>query len=123
VPLALMVTSDIFMGLHNVVAFTWGGFILIAVLSNFLKKHKNISGIAAASVLSSFLFYLVSNFGVWVMGWYPHTIKGLIDCYIMALPFLRNFTLATLVYSFAFFGIYEFTAARISGKKLAKALL
>ena len=123
VPLALMMASDFFIGFHNVVLFTWGSFALIALLSSRLKKHKNILGIAGASIFSSLLFYLITNFGVWAMGWYPRTLEGLVNCYVMGLPFLRDFTVATFVYSFAFFGIYEFAAARIAGTKLSKALL
>lgn len=123
VPLALMMGSDIFLGLHNVIGFTWGAFVLIAVLGYFVKKHKTPVVIISASLASSVLFYIVSNFGVWVMGWYPHTAKGLLDCYIMALPFLRNFTAATLTYSLVFFGIYELVARTAKNTKLASVLL
>ncbi|MGE5197417.1 MAG: DUF6580 family putative transport protein [Deltaproteobacteria bacterium] len=123
VPLVLMVSSDIFLGFHNVVPFTWGGFILITFLGFWMKKHKNIAGIVSASLVSSLLFYIVSNFGVWLMGWYPHTSKGLADCYIMALPFLRDFTLATVSYLAVFVGIYELVASGVKNTKFAKVLL
>jgi len=122
-PLLLMVVSDLFIGMHNVVLFTWGGFILITYLGFGLKSNKSFSRIMATSLVSSIAFYIVSNFGVWVMGWYPHTLKGLITSYIMALPFLRNFTLATLCYVAVFVGIYEFIAIRVKDTKLAKVLL
>ncbi|MEW6170302.1 MAG: DUF6580 family putative transport protein [Candidatus Omnitrophota bacterium] len=123
VPLVLMIVSDLVIGLHDVVFFTWGGFLLVAILGVHLKKHKNIFGVFSASLISSIVFYIVSNFGVWIMGWYAHTWQGLINCYVMALPFLRNFTLATLLYSGVFFGIYEITANLAKTSKLAKALL
>ena len=37
-------------------------------------------------LLSSMIFFIVSNFGVWVLG-YPHTFDGLMLCYTMAIPF------------------------------------
>jgi hypothetical protein len=123
VPLLLMAISDLFIGMHNAVLFTWGGFTLAAILGFWVKKHKNTFGIAMMSVASSIVFYIVSNFGVWVMGWYPPTLKGLLDCYIMGLPFLRNFTIATIVYAAVFFGAYELVARSIRNTKLAKALL
>jgi hypothetical protein len=123
VPLLLMMTSDLFIGMHNVVLFTWGGFALITLLGPWMKKHRNTFGIILTSLASSLLFYMVSNFGVWVMGWYPHNLKGLLDCYIMALPFLRNFTLATLLYSALFVAAYELIAIAVKDKKLAKVLL
>ena len=122
VPLALMVISDLFIGMHNVVIFTWGGFALVTLLGLFLKKHKNIFGLTVTSLASAVIFYLISNFGVWLMGWYPKTLKGLIDCYVMGLPFIRNFTLATVFYAFSFFGIYETIAHFVKGKKLVKVL-
>ena len=57
------------------------------------------------------------------MGWYPLTAKGLLDCYILGLPFLRNFGVATLIYTVVFFGAYEFIARRVRDTKLAKVLL
>ena len=123
VPLALMIISDIFLGMHNVVIFTWGGFVLTTVLGFWLKKRKTVLGVAGASVVSSLLFYLVSNFGVWLMGWYPRTLGGLIDCYIMAIPFLRNFTMATLAYSAIFFGLYELVARLAKDTKFSSVLL
>lgn len=122
-PLVLMMISDVFLGFHNVIPFTWGSFILIAILGIWLKKHKSILAAAGASVASSLLFFVITNFGVWVMGWYPHTLKGLLDCYIMGLPFLRNFTLATVLYAFAFFAAYELIARLVKETKFAKVLL
>jgi len=57
------------------------------------------------------------------MGWYPHTTQGLITCYVMALPFLRSFTLATLLYVVIFFGAYELVARFVKDTKLSRILL
>ena len=123
VPLVLMVLSDVFLGMHNVVIFTWGGFLLVTLLGSWLKNHRSFLGIISGSVLSSILFYLVTNFGVWAMGWYPHNLKGLLDCYILGLPFLRVFSASTLLYTVVFFGAYEFIASKLRDTKLAKVLL
>jgi len=123
VPLCLMIASDIFLGFHNVIPFTWGAFALVAVLGFRIKNNKSIASIFVTSLLSASFFYIVTNFGVWLMGWYPRTWAGLINCYVMALPFFRNFTVATLAYSFVFFGAYELVARRVKGTKLARVLL
>ncbi len=123
VPLILMILSDVFLGMHNVIIFTWGSFILVTLIGSWAKTRKSFKTIVSTSVVSSVLFYLITNFGVWVMGWYPQTAKGLLDCYILGLPFLRTFTVSTLVYSAVFFGAYEFIAHRIANTKLAKVLL
>jgi hypothetical protein len=38
------------------------------------------------------LFYLISNFAVWLGAdrLYPHTLSGLADCYVAAIPFFRG---------------------------------
>jgi len=123
VPLLLMIISDIFIGMHNVVIFTWGSFILTAILGMWIKKHKSLLRITSMSLASSVLFYFVSNFGVWLMGWYPHTLSGLINCYIMAIPFLRNFTASTLLYTAVFFGAYELVARLVKDTKYAHVIL
>jgi hypothetical protein len=123
VPLILMIASDLVIGFHNVIPFTWGGFVLIAILGMRLKKNKSVLGALSVSLSSAIIFYIVSNFGVWLMGWYPHTLKGLVDCYVLALPFLRTFTLATLVYTAVFFGIYELIARLVRETKLSRVLL
>jgi len=123
VPLALMIISDLFLGMHNVILFTWGSFILVTLLGSWARNHKTFFGIISTSVLSSLLFYVITNFGVWAMGWYPKNLNGLIECYIMGLPFLRNFTLATVLYSAVFFGSYELVSSKVRNTKLAKVLL
>jgi ABC-type proline/glycine betaine transport system permease subunit len=123
VPLILMVVSDMFLGMHNVVIFTWGSFALVTLLGFWAKNHKTFLGIVSTAVVSSALFYVVTNFGVWAMGWYPQTAKGLLDCYILGLPFLRVFSVATLVYTVVFFGAYELIASKVRNTKLAKVLL
>ena len=123
VPLVLMAVSDLFIGMHNVLIFTWGSFILASLLGTAIRKNKSFSRVTGMSLLSSLVFFTITNFGVWAMGWYPPTLKGLINCYIMGLPFLRDFTVSTLVYSVLFFGAYELIARRVKETKLAKVLL
>ena len=123
IPLLLMIASDVFLGLHNVIAFTWGSFVLTGVLGMWLRPRKNPFYISAGALISSLLFFVISNFGVWLMGWYPHTTQGFIQCYVMALPFLRNFTAATLLYAAVFFGAYELIARSVKNTKFARVLL
>jgi LPXTG-motif cell wall-anchored protein len=118
-----MMASDLIIGMHNTVLFTWGGFVLIALLGVWIKKHKTPARAGYASLISSLVFYLVSNFGVWAMGWYPRNFSGLVSCYVMALPFLRNFTIATIFYTALFFGLYEIVARWVKNTKFSSVLL
>ena len=56
VPLLLMVLSDIFLGMHNVVLFTWGSFVLVTLLGIWAKNHKTFKVIASGALVSSVLF-------------------------------------------------------------------
>ena len=41
--------------------------------------------------MGSLLFFVISNFGVWFLGnLYTPDLNGLINCYILAIPFFKN---------------------------------
>lgn len=106
-PSAIMVVSDIFLGLHGTMFFTWGGFVLVGMFGMLLRNRRNLERIPLGALGSAAIFYLVSNFGVWVEGrLYPHTLQGLADCYVAALPFLRTSIIADLLFAAALFGAY-----------------
>ena len=50
-------------------------------------------------VTSLITFYIISNFGVWLSGMYTYDITGLINCYVMAIPFFGNTILSTIIYT------------------------
>ena len=72
--------TDFIIGLHGVTLFTWGSVILIGFMSKFFIKtiFTRLSG----SLLGAFLFFIITNFGVWSSGVYGYTANGLINCYI-----------------------------------------
>jgi hypothetical protein len=116
-PLAIMALSDALIGVHEVILFTWGGFALTTVLGLWLRQRKRPGRILAASVAGSVLFFVVTNFGVWLLGdggrMYPRTLDGLWQCYIAALPFYRNTLLGDVAWSAALFGLYALAGRRL----------
>lgn len=110
IPFLTMLISDYFIGFHNTMLYVYGSFGLIVILGLLLKKHYSASSIALSSLTGSILFYIITNFGVWLQsGMYPHTTYGLIHCYYMAIPFFRNTLLGDIIYATAIFGAYELT--------------
>jgi hypothetical protein len=109
VPLAIMIASDLVLGLHPLILFTWGAFLLTGMLGTWLKDHKTTPNIIGSTIVSSLVFYLITNFGVWAVpgSWYPHTMQGLTNCYVMGLPFLRYSMLGDLAYVGILFLMYE----------------
>ena len=97
VALTAFILSDILIGLHNLVLFTWGSLLLIGLFSKYLQGfYCRILGVSG----SCLIFFLVSNFGVWfVTEIYTNDLSGLISCYVMALPFLKNTLISSFVIS------------------------
>jgi hypothetical protein len=92
IPISSLLLSDLFLGLHATIPFVYASFVLIALLGLSVKKI----GLGIV-LLSSTIFFLVSNFGVWFLH-YPLSIEGFIQCYTLALPFFLNTILGDLVY-------------------------
>lgn len=89
--------TDFFIGFHSLLVWTWGSLALISLISNF---SNSILSRLFLSCVSAVIFYIISNFGVWFSGsLYQYSIEGLIQCYIMALPFFTNTLLSTIIFS------------------------
>lgn len=120
VPLLAMFFSDVFLGFHSTMPFVYGSFVIIGFLGMYLKSRKRIANVFAASFVSSLLFFIITNFGVWfVGGLYPKTVAGLLQCYIYALPFFRNTLVGDLLYTAVLFGSYEFLLTVLKRKAFA----
>ena len=87
-------------------------FIGLTVIGFAIKKSNPVQ-IVAGSVAGTLIYFLLSNFTVWIGGGlditnmpYPKTMDGLIMCYTAAIPFLRGSMYATLIFSGILFGGY-----------------
>ncbi len=122
VPLAIMVISDLIIGLHGVVFYTWGAFALIGFAGMTLRKKRTPLTIITTAIFSALIFFVISNFGVWV-SWYPHTMQGFITCYVKAIPFLRNTMLSNVLFALALFGVYELAGKLVVRTRFRRILL
>ncbi|MDD4429855.1 MAG: hypothetical protein PHF61_00380 [Bacteroidales bacterium] len=94
--------------------WTYLSFPLIGVVGLVLLKRVKTHTVFVGSLIASMVFYLVSNFGVWVSGtMYTKDFSGLITCYIAAIPFFKNTVLGDFVYCAVLFGGYEFVRSKI----------
>lgn len=104
VPLAMIAITDIIIGNTSIMFFTWSAWAIIGIFGWFLRKQKKSPlkfslKLMGLGIGSSFFFYLWTNFGVWLL-WpqmYPHTPAGLLQSYIMGLPFLRMNLVGNLI--------------------------
>ena len=100
--------------------FLWqyASFILIIVIGYLFLKKLNFKNIFITTIFSSLLFFIITNFGVWISGsMYTLDFQGLISCYIMALPFFKGTLLGFMCYSTLLFGVLEFSKRKF---KLSK---
>ena len=107
IPLIAMFLSDIILGFSMISLWVYASFGLITLFGWFIKK-MNIHSI----LLSSIIFFIVSNFGVWVLG-YPHTIEGILLCYTMAIPFFGYSIIGDLFWGFVIKFSYKFVENKI----------
>lgn len=119
IPIIALFISDIFLGFHSTIPFVYGSFLITGLIGLWLKNHRDFKSIAVGTLLSSVLFFLITNFGVWLVGsLYQKNITGLIQSYIMAIPFFRYTIIGDLFYTGIFFGSYQ----AILSKKFNKAI-
>ena len=95
--LICFIITDIFIGFHTIVVFTWGSIIIISLTSYLFQKNIYMRIIGA--ICGSLVFYIISNFGVWSLGSYGYSFDGLLICYIAAIPFYSNTLISTILYS------------------------
>lgn len=110
IPLCAMLASDFFLGFYDwkILASVYGAFLCIAAISLLVTKSSRPPVVIAAVVASSLLFFLITNFAVWAYSpWYAKSFEGLLYCYTLGLPFLRNMLLGDLVYTAALLGAFK----------------
>jgi hypothetical protein len=110
--------TDFIIGFHNTILFTWGSVFIIGLFSKYFLR--DISSRIAGTVVGVIIFFIITNFGVWLTGLYSFDFKGLISCYILALPFLGNTFVSTILFSFIIEllnSIYQKFFLKVNNKK------
>lgn len=108
IPIAALIVSDLVLGFHNTMFFVYGAFMITVILGWTLREERSVVKIGTMALVTSSLFFLISNFGVWAMQtMYPMTWSGLVACYVAAIPFFDNQIYGDLFFSGVLFGAYE----------------
>ena len=105
------IITDLFIGFHEVTLFTWGSVVIIGLFSKYFIK--SILSRVSGALIGAFVFFLITNFGVWSLGFYGYTIDGFILCYTLAIPFFAYNIISTSIFSAIIEGIYRFKFIRI----------
>ncbi len=113
-PLFAMFLSDLFIGFYDLklMAVVYGSFLAYTAFGMLISRRKNIATVLLGSMGGAVLFYLTTNFAVWLFSsWYPHTVSGLVLSYTFALPFFKYTLLGDLFFTSILFGVYELVVA------------
>lgn len=136
IPLAAMLLSDTLIGFHGSMGAVYLSFGLTWALglwalrpSGCRSPKQPVTGrIAATSLVSSVLFFLITNFAVWYgSSFYPQSANGLITCYAAGLAFYNgtsfflNGLLGDLLFSGVLFGSYYFLQQRYTVLRPSRA--
>ena len=115
VPLSAMFVSDLYLGFHSSMFWVYTSILLGTTLSQYtISMKKTYVHLGSNALLSSTIFFIVTNFAVWMSGsMYPLTIDGLLLCYTMAIPFFGN-TLAGTLFYVSLLGLVSYSATNIS---------
>ena len=110
-PLICLFITDLILGLGWINLFVYGAFGMISLIGMRIKKVSLLTVVG-----SSLLFFIVSNLGVWLL-YYPLTLKGLMTCFTLAIPFFGNTIAGDLVYTAVLF--YSFSTIKNTYLKTA----
>ncbi len=121
--LIAMLISDLFIGFYENVIFVYASLLLITFVFHKISNKINFINLFIYGFAGSLIFFVVSNFGVWALGSpgvfnipYDKTLNGLIECYILAIPFFGNTFLSTLIFAYSTIFIYKSLPTRFSSR-------
>ena len=113
IPIYIMGISDLILNTSmNISVYISLSFIVL--LGFYFKKYKNITNIISYSIVSSLIFFLITNFSVWLSStpadgvyYCSQDLIGFTKCYIQAIPFFWPTLISTVSYSLILFYSFE----------------
>ena len=109
-----MLLADAFIGFYSNMFFVYLSLLLIVFIFHRISEKMNFKNLFICGFIASLIFFIISNFGVWALGSpgvldlpYEKNLNGLVECYILAIPFFGNTFLSTLIFSYPSIFIYK----------------
>jgi len=127
-PLLAMFISDVLFEVTGIAPGFWGwgqlvgyGILAFITVVGFNLKKITALNVAGFSVISSLIFFFLSNSSVWIFDTttYANNFSGWASCLAAGIPFLKNGLAADLVYSIVLFGGYYLLERFAFNKALA----
>ena len=111
-PLVAMFISDLFLelttgwGFHNTMVYVYVGFILTTMIGFMVKRNVTITSVATGSIVSSVVFFIITNFGVWAASNFAGGLAGLNTTYVMGIPFFAPTLVGDIFFNAILFGLF-----------------
>lgn len=119
-----MFISDVLLGYgwHDTLPVIYAAYGLITVLGMFIRDRRDSPlAIGASATAGATIFYVVSNFAVWLTGeLYPMTAAGLAECFTRAIPYFGNTLASDLIFSALLFGTYALIERRAAFARIRR---
>ena len=103
-----MLISDLLIGFYNNIIFVYLSLFLLTLAFYKFSTKINIKNLFMFGFIGSLIFFIISDFGVWALGSigvnnmpYEKSLSGLIECYILAIPFFGNTFVSTVLFSYS----------------------
>ncbi|HRG38777.1 MAG TPA: hypothetical protein PK289_09615 [Bacteroidia bacterium] len=119
IPLIAMFISDCFIqlttgtGFHITMFPVYFSITLITFIGMYVKRNMNVQSVMIGSLVSSVLFFMITNFAVWIAYNYDQGFNGLVSTYIMGIPFFAHTIAGDLFFNGILFGSFYFAQKRI----------
>lgn len=120
-PIGALILSDLVLGFfYHGQATVYFAVALIVLLGSSSLRRISALRLLGAAMASSILFFVLTNFGMWLFsGFYPRTLGGLETCFVAAIPFFQNTVAGDLFYAVLLFG--GFKLAEVMVPRLRKS--
>lgn len=108
-PVAIMLITDLFLGFHFSILPVYACFAFTVWIGTRIASKQNILSIGSSSIVSSIVFFLVTNLPFWYLDQHLYTmnLQGTLQSYTMALPFFSNQILGDLFFNGVLFSAYH----------------
>jgi hypothetical protein len=118
-PVTILAISNVWLGPYNhtgELIAVYASFLIPVALGGLMRRRFTLARVAVSTIASSVLFFLITNFAVWLYrrgDAYADSLAGLIACYNAGLIFFRWMLAGDLFYAAAIFGTYALATSPI----------
>lgn len=121
VPLMGLFISDLVIGMHDQMISVYLAYALIVALGATLQVTSPRLRTAGTSLVGACLFFLITNFGSWLGNpFYVQNFDGLMNSYLMGVPFFRAQFVSDVVFSLV---IFECAKQLMKAKQTSAAVI